>query len=153
MERPVVKVKRIDPDLPLPEYKTEGACGCDLYARVPAEGLRIGPHETAVIPCNVVIKMPPGYMGVVASRSSLPLKTPLMVANGIGIIDQDYCGEGDEVGIIVYNRSDEGYTVHRGERLGQLVFMRVERVAFQEVEALDGEGRGGFGSTGGYHSS
>lgn len=144
----LVNVRRIDPDLPLPEYKTAGACGCDLYARVPPGGLKIGPHETQIIPCNIVIRLPEGYMGIVASRSSLPLKTPLMVANGIGIIDQDYCGENDEVGIIVYNRSDEDYVVHRGDRLGQLLVVKVVRVTFQEVERTGEKDRGGYGSTG-----
>ncbi|HHY47313.1 MAG TPA: dUTP diphosphatase [Firmicutes bacterium] len=149
-EKPVVKVKRVDLDLPLPQYKTPGACGCDLYARVPEEGQFIGPHETVVIPCNVIVKIPEGYVGIVAGRSSLPLKTPLIVANGVGIIDQDFCGESDEIGIVVYNRSDKEYIVRRGDRLGQLLFVQMTRVLFEEVEHMDEESRGGYGSTGGY---
>lgn len=150
LARTTVAVKRMDTSLPLPEYKTSGSCGCDLYARVPEEGYTVGPHETAVIPCNIAVRIPDGCVGIVASRSSLPLKTPLMVANGIGVIDRDYCGDTDEVGIIVYNRSNEPYTIRRGDRLGQLLILRVEKIEFAEVDTMGEKPRGGYGSTGGY---
>lgn len=141
-----VRIKRVDKDLPLPVYQTKGAVGFDLYIRVTTE---IQPGSLAKLPCNVVIETPNGYVCVVASRSSTPFKKGLLFPHGIGVVDQDYCGENDEFLVPVYNFTDKIVTVERGERIAQGIFMRVEQAEWEEIETMEhNKTRGGFGSTG-----
>ncbi len=140
-----VKIVRIDKSLPLPKYETEGAVGFDFVAR---KDVVIGAKSLGLIPGNVVIEVPSGFMLVVASRSSAPRKKGLLTPHGIGIIDHDYCGPNDEVKIQVYNFRDEEIVIKKGERVAQGVFVRIEKFLFEEVEEIRGESRGGFGSTG-----
>lgn len=140
-----VNIKRIDPDLPLPAYATNGSVGFDVLCR---EDMEIAPHSLGLIPGNVIVETPPGYMLMLALRSSTPRRKGLLVPHGMGIIDQDYCGEGDELLVQVYNFRDEVVTVRRGERIAQGIFVPVARAEWHEVDEV-GEGRGGFGSTGG----
>jgi dUTP pyrophosphatase len=136
---------RVDHDLPLPRHETPGSVGFDLICR---EAATVPPREIRLIPANVVVEVPPGYMLMVAARSSLPLKRGLMVSNGVGVIDQDYHGPEDEVRVQVYNFTDEPVAVDRGDRLAQGILVRVAQVDWQEVEEMKRETRGGFGSTG-----
>jgi dUTP pyrophosphatase len=138
-------VKRIDKTLPLPEYQTAGSVGFDLYARIAVE---IKPREIAIVPANLVVKVPSGYMLALISRSSTPRKKGLLKPHAIGVIDQDYCGENDELGIQVYNFTDQTVIVDRGERIAQAVVIPVQKVEFSEVENMNTIDRGGFGSTG-----
>lgn len=140
-----VRIKRIDNSLPLPKYETVGAAAVDLAARTNVE---IPPKQVAVIPTNIIVATPPGYMFVVVPRSSTPRKKGLAIPHGIGIIDQDYAGPQDEVGLQVYNFSDKTVTVERGERLGQGVFVKIAKATWQEVKNVGKKTRGGFGSTG-----
>ena len=140
-----VRVKRIDPTLPLPQYATAGAVAFDLCARAT---VTIAPGETARVPCNVVIEVPPGYALIVASRSSTPARKGLLKANGVGIIDQDYCGDSDEIQALFYNVTAAPVTVERGERIAQALLVPAPRVAWEEVAQFGGDDRGGFGSTG-----
>jgi dUTP pyrophosphatase len=100
------------------------------------------------LPTGVAIATPPGYMLLVTARSSTPRRKGLSVPHGVGVIDQDYCGDDDEIRCQVYNFTDAPVTVRRGERLAQGIFVRVDRAAWQEVASLDTPTRGGFGSTG-----
>ena len=95
-----VKIKRIDKELPLPIYETDGSVGFDILAR---EETVVSSKSTAIIPSNIIVEVPKNYMLIVASRSSTPLKKGLMPPHGFGIIDHDYCGPDDEIGVIVYN--------------------------------------------------
>ncbi len=140
-----VKIKRIDTTLPLPEYQTSGAVAFDLYSR---EDMAIAPKTIALIPTNLIIETPKGYMLTVVTRSSTPKKKGLLVPHGIGIIDQDYHGEKDEIMLQVYNFTDQEVTIARGERVGQAAFVRVDRGEWQEVNEVKETSRGGFGSTG-----
>jgi dUTP diphosphatase len=139
-----VRIMRVDPELPLPTYETPGAVGFDLLARVETtvEAGRIGR-----IPANVVVETPPGYMLLVAARSSLPGRKGLSVPHGIGVIDQDYCGASDEILVQVYNFTDAPVTVARGEKIAQGVFVRVDRARWEEADFSERQSRGGFGST------
>ena len=143
-----VKIKRIDAELPLPMYESRGAVGFDFVAR---EAVTIEPGELALIPANVIIEVPVGYMLVVAARSSAPRKKGLLTPHGIGINDHDYCGPDDEIKIQVYNFRDEPVSIARGEKIAQGVFVRIDKFEFEEVAEMKRESRGGFGSTGGYH--
>lgn len=139
-----IVIKRIDPDLALPSYATAGSVGFDLLCR---EETEIAPRQLGRIPGNVIVQTPPGYMLLLTMRSSTARRKGLLIPNGVGVIDQDYCGEGDELMISVYNFRDEAVTVLRGERVAQGIFVPIVRVTWTEVELL-GPGRGGFGSTG-----
>lgn len=91
-------------------------------------------------------------MLVVASRSSTPIKKGLTPPHGFGIIDHDYCGPTDEIKVLVYNFTDQPVQITRGEKIAQGVFVKVDRFEWNEVETIDKESRGGFGSTGGYQA-
>lgn len=142
-----VKIKRIDKNLPLPAYHTNGSVGCDLYARVTT---KVAPKALARIPSNVIIQTPPGYMFVVASRGSTPFKKGLLPPHGIGIGDQDFWGPEDEYDVAVYNFTDSEVTVERGERITQGIFVPVGIAEWEEVEEVGEENRGKFGHTGGH---
>ncbi len=141
-----IRIKRIDSSLPLPEYKTEGSVAFDLYAR---QTTIVTPWSPTIIPANIIIEVPDGYFLMLASRSSTPIKKKLMIANSIGVIDQDYHGDKDEIGIQVLNFSNEDVTVERGERIAQALLVKIAKVeSFEEVESIKETSRGGFGSTG-----
>ena len=139
-----VNIKRIDPELPLPQYATIGSVGFDLICRQDTE---VAPGDLARIPSNVIVQTPPGYMLLLTMRSSSAQRKGLLIPNGVGVIDQDYCGQGDELLVLVYNFRHEAVTVTRGERVAQGIFVPIARVAWHEINQI-GEGRGGFGSTG-----
>lgn len=138
-----VKVKRIDKDLPLSVYKTQGAVAFDLITR---EDTVVAPGGSARIPSNLVVGIPQGYMLILDSRSSMPVKKPGLIAH-VGIIDQDYCGPTDELLFQVQNIGSNPVTVLRGESIGQAVFIKIEKAEFEEVDEISNEDRGGFGST------
>ena len=139
-----VRIKRIDKSLPLPTYQTSGSVGFDIYCR---EDMEIKPREIALIPGNIIVETPPGYMLLVALRSSTPRKKGLIKPHGIGVIDNDYCGEGDEIKVQVYNNTDNVVKVEKGERVAQGIFVKVGKFDWEEVDNM-GKTRGGFGSTG-----
>jgi dUTP pyrophosphatase len=139
-----VNITRIDDTLPLPEYHTSGAAAFDLYARVETT---VAAKSLGIIPSNLIIKTPPGYMLVVVPRSSTPRKFGLSIPHGIGIIDQDYAGANDEIGLQVYNFTDQTVTIARGERICQAAFVPIERAQWVEGSGVAPQSRGGFGST------
>jgi dUTP pyrophosphatase len=144
MQHLEVTIKRIDGDLPLPTYATAGSVGFDVICR---EDTEIAPRKLGLIPGNVIVKTPPDYMLLLTLRSSTPRRKGLLIPHGLGIIDQDYCGDGDELLVQVYNFRDEAVMVRRGERIAQGIFVPITRVTWSEVDEV-GQGRGGFGSTG-----
>jgi dUTP pyrophosphatase len=139
-----VAIKRIDKSLPLPLYATAGSVGFDLLCR---EDVEILPRQLGMVPGNVIVQIPDGYYLMLTLRSSTPRRKGLLIPNGVGIIDRDYCGEGDELKVLVFNFSEETALVQKGERIAQGLFIPVMRVEWEEVEEV-GQGRGGFGSTG-----
>jgi dUTP pyrophosphatase len=141
-----VKIKRINKELPLPIYETDGSVGFDIMAR---EDVVIAPKEIGMVPSGLIVEVPKGYMLVVASRSSTPRKKGLTPPHGFGIIDHDYCGPEDEVKVLVYNFSDNEVVVKCGEKIAQGVFVRIDKFEWEEVSEMSSESRGGFGSTGG----
>jgi len=140
-----VRIYRKDSSISLPAYQTNGSVAFDLS---PSEDAIIPPHEIRLIPTGLVICTPPGHMLVIAARSSTPLKKGLVIANGIGIIDQDYCGPNDEIRLQVRNFTDKPVEIKKGDRLAQGLFIPVERAQWEEIKELNGNSRGGFGSTG-----
>ncbi len=107
----------------------------------------IEPGARALIPTGFALAVPPGLEGQVRPRSGLALHHGVTLPNAPGTIDSDYRGE---VKVILQNDGHEPFVVRRGDRIAQLVFAPVAAVAWEEVAALDGTGRGkgGFGHTG-----
>ena len=138
-----IKIKRVDKTLPLPEYHTDGAVAFDLYSRIDAI---IAPKALERLPTNIIVATPKGYMLEIKDRSSTLKKKGLLVSTGY--IDNDYCGESDEILLQVYNMGNEIVKVEKGERLGQGVFIKVETADWEEVDSMDKNSRGGFGTTG-----
>lgn len=139
-----VRITRLDKSLPLPDYHTEGAVAFDLYSRMDSE---IPSKTLRVLPSNLIIDVPRGFFLLIAARSSLS-KKGLVLRNSIGVIDNDFHGPADEIGIMVYNFTEELVSVKRGERLAQGILVPIEKAEWEEVAALKPDSRGGFGSTG-----
>lgn len=140
-----VRILRLRPDVPLPEYASAGAAAFDLAA---AQDTRVPPGGVALVPTGLVVEVPPGMFLGIFARSSTPLKRGLMIANGVGIVDPDYCGPADEVKIAVMNFTKEEVVVQAGDRIAQGMFLAAPRVAWQEAAELRKQSRGGFGATG-----
>lgn len=143
MELPV-RIKRTSTEVPLPEYKTPGAIAFDIAV---IEEKLLPPGELVFLRTGLIVCIPEGYGLVIASRSSTAKKN-LVLANGIGVIDQDYCGPEDELHLSVRNVGTEPYRIQKGERIAQGLFVPIARAQFEEVEELTGESRGGYGTTG-----
>lgn len=144
-----VKIKRIDKSIPLPVYETDGAVGFDISAR---EDFTVRPKEIVLVPSNIIVEVPKGYMLIVASRSSTPRKKGVMQPHGFGIIDHDYCGPEDEIKIQVYNFTDGAVEIKKGDKIAQGVFVRIDKFGWEEIDEIKVKSRGGFGSTGGHVS-
>ena len=140
-----LRIKRLDPEIGLPLPATNGAAGFDLAA---ADDVEVPPHAVRLIGTGLVIAVPDGHFLGIFARSSTPLKRGLIVANGVGIIDADYCGPTDEIKIQVLNVTDAPVRVARGDRLAQAIVLPAPRVEWEEVEEMVVPSRGGFGSTG-----
>jgi len=141
----ILKIKRIDKNLPLPAYQTNGSVAFDLYSRI---NTTIKPKTIKLIPTNLIVQVPKGYMLFIALRSSTPQKKGLLLQNGVGIIDQDYCGKKDEIKMQLYNFTDKKIKISKGERLCQAVLVKIApQVQFKEIN-IKSKSRGGFGSTG-----
>jgi dUTP pyrophosphatase len=139
-----MKIKLFDPTLPMPQYQTDGSVAFDLYAR---ETIEIQPHSVAKVPLNIAVELPPGHWALLAPRSSLH-KKGVNLANGIGVGDSDFCGDGDEYQAALLNFTDTPKTIERGERIVQMIILPYTRVELERVDHLGNADRGGFGSTG-----
>jgi dUTP pyrophosphatase len=140
------RIHRLRPDVPLPRYESGGAAGFDLAA---SEDVLVPPGGIALVPTGLVIEVPAGHFLGVFARSSTPLRRGLMVANGVGVVDEDYCGPQDEVKVQVFNVTAAPVTVSRGDRIAQGLFLPVTRVTWDETGgAPRQQTRGGFGATG-----
>ena len=139
-----LKIRRLDSTIPLPTYATEESAAFDLAA---AHDLLVRPREVALVRTGLVIEVPTGHFLGIFARSSTPLKRGLVVANGVGIIDPDYCGPDDEVMIQVLNITDSRIRIRRGDRLAQGVILAAPRVSWTEVTDACRPTRGGFGSS------
>lgn len=134
--------------LDLPAYQTEGAAGADIRAAVPEdEPLLLAPGARAMVPTGLCMAIAQGYEVQVRPRSGLAAKHGVTLVNTPGTIDWDYRGE---VKVIMINLGTDLFTIHRGERIAQLVVAPVTQAAFSKVTDLSEtvRGTGGFGSTG-----
>ena len=141
-----IRVRRLDPELPLPKPQHVHDAGVDLHAR---EDVVIAPAGgRALVPTGLAIAIPPGYGGFVLPRSGLALQHGVTGLNSPGLIDAQYRGE---VKVLLVNTDPvEPFPVRRGDRIAQLVILAVQEVEWVEVDELDATTRDtfGFGSTG-----
>ena len=140
-----VRITRADPAVELPAYQTSGSVAFDL---APSEDCVIVPRSMALVSTGLIIATPPGYALLIAARSSLFKKKGLLLANSVGVVDQDYCGPEDILMLPLWNPGDTSVHIARGERLAQGFFTPIERAEWQEGPAITNASRGGHGSTG-----
>lgn len=129
----------------VPKNAYNGDAGYDLHA---TEDVTLKPFQRALIPTGLAIQIPDGYAGFVLPRSGLALKQGLSLVNAPGLIDSNYRGELKAIAINLDPQND--IEVKKGDRVAQLVIMKVESINFVEVDKLDSSerGAGGFGSSG-----
>lgn len=155
-----VKVKLADKNIELPKYETSGASGLDVKAwkyALPSnldtvlnfshEGFVLNPHERVLIKTGIHVELPQNKEIQVRPRSGLALRHGITCANAVGTVDEDYTGD---IGVILLNTSNEPFTIKKGDRIGQLVLMSVDKFEWEIVDKLSEtcRGQGGFGSTG-----
>lgn len=142
----VLKIKRLEHNKVLPEYKTEGAAGMDLCAAI-EEPIVLKPLERTLVPTGLKIELEHGYEAQIRPRSGMSIKHGITLINCVGTIDEDYRGE---VCVPVVNISNETYAIQPQERVAQMIIARVEQAKLEVVTELSDteRGEGGFGSTG-----
>ena len=141
-----VLVKKLDPRVQLPSYKTEGSSGMDLMAFVD-NPIKIAPNTSALIPTGISLAMPNDVEIQIRPRSGLAAKSNISVLNTPGTVDSDYRGE---LKIILFNHGTKEFIVKNKDRIAQMVLMPILKIDFEEVDDLPNtlRGSGGFGSTG-----
>jgi len=138
---------RIGNEFPLPKYATLGSAGLDLRACID-DNIVLKPGQTELIPTGMAIHIKdPSLAAVILPRSGLGHKHGIVMGNLVGLIDSDYQGQ---LFVSAWNRSQKEYTLEKGERLAQLVFVPVVQAEFEIVKSFDDSdrGEGGFGHSG-----
>jgi len=139
-----VKIKLIHPNAKMPEYKTKGSSGADLYA---VEDVMIPGKEVRTIPTGIQLEIPPGFEAQIRPRSSISKQFPFDMPNSPGTVDSDYRGE---VQVLIRNLAEDHIWVYAGQRIAQMIICPILQVKFTETKELSktDRGEGGFGSTG-----
>jgi dUTP pyrophosphatase len=139
-----LKFKKLHENAKLPSFGTEHSAGFDFFC---IEDLTIKPKETLIVKTGLSVEIPNGYFMSIVPRSSTGIKTPLRLANSVGIIDSDYRGE---LGLIFTNTNEIDFIVKKGDRLAQGYISEKIQMEIEEVKDLSEtqRGDGGFGSTG-----
>ena len=139
--------ERIGSEHPLPDYATDGSAGMDLRACID-EHQRIEPGDTQLIPTGIAIHIAdPELAAFILPRSGLGHKHGIVLGNLVGLIDSDYQGQ---LMVSIWNRGKRNVVIEPGDRIAQLVFIPIARVAFDVVQEFESSVRntGGFGHTG-----
>ena len=141
-----VQIKKLDPSVKLPAYKTDGASGMDLMAFI-KESITVKPKTSELIPTGLSIAFSKNYEIQIRPRSGLAAKNNISVLNTPGTIDSDYRGE---LKVIIYNHGNENFIIQNEDRIAQMVLTPVLKIELQETKTLAEtiRGEGGFGSTG-----
>ena len=138
---------QIGKDIPLPSYSTDGSAGLDLRACIKSK-IIIEPNSSDLIPTGLAIHLRDNSLaGLILPRSGLGHKHGIVLGNLVGLIDSDYQGE---LMISCWNRSEDSFTIEKGDRIAQLVVVPIVQAQFIEVDefAETKRGTGGFGSSG-----
>ena len=141
-----VKIKKLNPKVKVPKYKTDGSSGVDLEAFI-ENPIIVEPNSSKLIPTGISLSIPQECEVQVRPRSGLAAESSISVLNTPGTIDSDYRGE---IKIILFNHGNEQFVVKNGDRIAQMVLVPVFKFQFEEVSELTQtiRGSGGFGSTG-----
>ena len=141
-----VLIKKLDPSVKLPEYKTSGASGLDLMAFI-KEPIEIKPKTSSLIPTGLSVAFSEDYEIQIRPRSGLAAKNNISVLNTPGTIDSDYRGE---IKIILFNHGSENFIINNKDRVAQMVLTPIIKMELEETNELPDSirGEGGFGSTG-----
>ena len=141
-----VLIKKLDPSVELPAYKTDGASGMDLMAFI-KEPITLKPKSSCLVPTGLSVAFSSDFEIQIRPRSGLAAKNNISVLNTPGTIDSDYRGE---IKIILFNHGKENFIVNNKDRVAQMILVPVVKIEFEEVDELPNtvRGSGGFGSTG-----
>jgi dUTP pyrophosphatase len=141
-----VLIKKLDPNVVLPAYKTNGASGMDLMAFID-KPIKIAPNSSYLVPTGLSMAFSEDYEVQIRPRSGLAAKNNITVLNTPGTIDSDYRGE---IKIILFNHGKEDFLINNKDRVAQMVLTPVVKMRLEETDNLPDtlRGEGGFGSTG-----
>ena len=141
-----VLIKKLDPAVKLPAYKTNGASGMDLMAFI-KEPVSVKPKTSSLIPTGLSLAFSEDYEIQIRPRSGLAAKNNISVLNTPGTVDSDYRGE---IKVIIYNHGSENFIINNGDRIAQMILTPVIKMELEETNNLPEtiRGEGGFGSTG-----
>ena len=141
-----VLIKKLNPSVELPSYKTNGASGMDLMAFI-EKPINLEPGKSCLVPTGLSVAFPQEYEIQIRPRSGLAAKNNISVLNTPGTIDSDYRGE---IKVILYNHGKEDFLINNKDRIAQMVLTPVIKMNFEETDELPEtiRGEGGFGSTG-----
>ena len=141
-----VLVKKLNPNVQLPTYKTDGASGMDLMAFID-KPINLEPSKSCIIPTGLSVAFPNKYEIQIRPRSGLAAKNNISVLNTPGTIDSDYRGE---IKIILFNHGSENFIINNKDRVAQMVLTPIIKMELEETNELPESfrGEGGFGSTG-----
>ena len=141
-----VLIKRLDPGVEVPKYKTTGASGMDLMAFI-KQPIKLGPRSSCLVPTGLSVAFSEEYEIQIRPRSGLAAKNNISVLNTPGTIDSDYRGE---IKIILFNHGNTEFVINYKVRIAQMILTPVQKMELEEVENLPNtlRGKGGFGSTG-----
>ena len=141
-----VLIKKLNPNVKLPTYKTSGASGMDLKAFI-EESINLKPGKSCLIPTGLSVAFSEKYEIQIRPRSGLAAKNNISILNTPGTIDSDYRGE---IKIILFNHGSENFIINNKDRVAQMVFTPIIKMELEETNELPESirGDGGFGSTG-----
>ena len=141
-----VLIKRLDPAVEMPIYKTDGASGMDLKAFVKTP-INVKSKTSSLIPTGLSVAFPKNYEIQIRPRSGLAAKNNITVLNTPGTIDSDYRGE---IKVIIYNHGNDNFLISNGDRIAQMILTPVIKMELKDANDLPDtlRGEGGFGSTG-----
>jgi len=141
-----VLIKKLDPAVEIPNYKTTGASGMDLMAFV-KQPIKLAPKNSCLVPTGLSVAFSKEYEIQIRPRSGLAAKNNISVLNTPGTIDSDYRGE---IKIILFNHGSSEFVINNKDRVAQMILAPVNKMDLEEVENLPDtlRGKGGFGSTG-----
>ena len=141
-----VLIKKLNPNVELPAYKTYGASGMDLMAFI-EEPIKIPPNSSYLVPTGLSMAFSADYEVQIRPRSGLAAKNNITVLNTPGTVDSDYRGE---IKIILFNHGKESFWINNKDRVAQIILTPVVKIEFEETNNLPDTLRGedGFGSTG-----
>ena len=141
-----VLIKKLNPSVEIPNYKTTGASGMDLMAFI-KEPIKLSPKSSCLVPTGISVAFSEEYEIQIRPRSGLAAKNNISVLNTPGTIDSDYRGE---IKIILFNHGNSEFIINNKDRVAQMILMPVNKMELEEVKNLPEtlRGKGGFGSTG-----